>query len=533
MIKASLVLMLAYCVSKLLSRRSAAVRHLLWVGAISSAALLPLFGLLLPEWRLEIVDQITAVLPEMPRVNHIEDARGSANTLIHAYGVQQTSRMGFVLFAIWAGGSLVALSLLTAGSTALRRMASRSKPLSDPAWFKIAVELKRAFRFKRTIYLMEGVYDSMPLTCGIFRPRVFLPGSSAQWSEDRRFVVLAHELAHVRRCDWFVQILAEVACAIYWFHPLFWIARNQLYLESERACDDAVLRLGIEGQDYAAHLLHIARSLRKRSPACSVAMARQFNLEKRLVAILNSTADRRALTWKTVLAVIAAIMSVAIPLAAVRASAPEANRDLSTFTESNETLPHVVEYTTPPLYSDEARTRGIEGTVTVELRVGIDGRAKDLHVIRSLGFGLDENALLAVRDWRFVPAKRKGLQVETMTQVDVEFNLRNVELNEVIANDMATRVGPGVVPPQIIHRVEPKSAQQVPSQTSLEAVLLDAVIQEDGIPRVVRVLQSLGWEVDESAITALEQWRFSPAMKNGMPIKVRMSVEMTFNPAKT
>jgi beta-lactamase regulating signal transducer with metallopeptidase domain len=179
-IKASLVLILAYCVSKLLSRRSAAVRHLVWVGAISSAALLPLFSLLLPEWRFDIADRIAAVLPAIPRANNIEETRGNANTLIHAYGIQQTSRTEFVLFAIWASGSLVALSLLAAGATALRRLASRSKPLSDPAWLKIAVELKRALRFKRTIYLMEGSYDSMPLTCGIFHPRVFFPGSSTE-----------------------------------------------------------------------------------------------------------------------------------------------------------------------------------------------------------------------------------------------------------------------------------------------------------------------------------------------------------------
>jgi TonB family protein len=170
--------------------------------------------------------------------------------------------------------------------------------------------------------------------------------------------------------------------------------------------------------------------------------------------------------------------------------------------------------------------------VIVELRVGIDGRAKDLRVLRGLGFGLDQNALLAVRDWRFVPGKRNGLGVETLTQVDVEFDLRNAELNEVIANDMATRVGPGVVPPRIVHRVEPHYVEHVSLQSPSGAVLLDAVIQEDGVPSVVRVLQSLGWEVDESAIVALEHWRFSPAMKNGMPIKVRMNVEMTFDPAK-
>src|SRR5204863_6344940 len=152
---------------------------------------------------------------------------------------------------------------------------------------------------------------------------------------------------------------------------------------------------------------------------------------------------------------------------------------------------------------------------------------KDLKVVRGLGFGLDENALLAVRDWRFAPGKRKGVRTSTVTRVDVEFNLRTAELNEVIANDMATRVGPGVVPPQIIHRVVPQYPQNAENHSG--SVLLDAVIKENGNPRVVRVVRSLTWQLDEAAITALEAWRFSPALKNGTPIKVRMNVEMGFD----
>jgi TonB family protein len=171
--------------------------------------------------------------------------------------------------------------------------------------------------------------------------------------------------------------------------------------------------------------------------------------------------------------------------------------------------------------------------VTIEVRVDINGRAKDLRVIQGLDAGLDENALLAVRDWKFVSAKRQGSPVEGLIKVEVEFSLRNAELNEDIANDMAARVGPGVVPPRIIHRVEPQYRRGSSAQRTSGTVLLDAVIQESGIPRVLRVLQSQGWEVDESAIAALEQWRFSPAMKDGTAIKVRMNVEMSFDPAKT
>ena len=137
---------------------------------------------------------------------------------------------------------------------------------------------------------------------------------------------------------------------------------------------------------------------------------------------------------------------------------------------------------------------------------------------------MDENALLAVRNWQFSPNSR----ADSIAQVDVEFNLKNAELNELIANDMVISVGPDVVPPRIVHRVEPRYPATLPEKERKRAVWLDAVIQDDGTPRVLRVVHSLSWEADEAAITALEQWRFSPAEKNGAPVKVRMTFEMSF-----
>jgi TonB family protein len=213
---------------------------------------------------------------------------------------------------------------------------------------------------------------------------------------------------------------------------------------------------------------------------------------------------------------------LALPLAAIRIPAAVA-------LPANLTpIPKVEQYTTPPLYSDEARNRGIEGIVTLEVVIGAKGNVERLRVVKGLGYGLDENALLAVRDWRFVPAVRNGVPVEAATPIDVEFNLRTAELNELIANDMATRVGPGVSPPQVIHRIEPqysgaRAANKIPG-----AVILDAVVPEDGIPKIIRVIRSLDWQLDEIAINAVKQWRFSPAMKDGSPIKVRMNVAVNF-----
>jgi TonB family protein len=382
----------------------------------------------------------------------------------------------------------------------------------------MVVELAAALGVSRRVELKVGEGSTMPMTWGFLRPNLLLPASSNEWTSQRRRMVLAHELAHIRRADWLFQLLAELACVAYWFNPLFWVARNRLNFESERACDDAVLNLGFEGQDYATHLLEIARAMKKKSPAWlpALAMAKKFSLETRLIAILNRTTERRGTSGKRRAGLAGAAIGVALVLASVHApvvAEPVANAE----------APEVLEYTTPPLYSDEGRSRGIEGSVLVSVRVGVDGRLSDLRVVKGLGFGLDENALLAVREWKFRPGLRNGKPLEKATEVNVEFSLRNAELNESIANDMATRVGPGIVPPRIIHRVDPDGLSNREG-----TVILDAVIQEDGTPKIVRVVRSLSWELDERAIGALKQWRFSPAVKDGVPVKVRMNVEMSY-----
>jgi TonB family protein len=76
------------------------------------------------------------------------------------------------------------------------------------------------------------------------------------------------------------------------------------------------------------------------------------------------------------------------------------------------------------VYTDEARRRGIEGEVLVEIVVGRDGSVGDVRVLRSLGHGLDRKAIEAVRQWRFAPARRQGAAVDVIVEVSLQFKLR-------------------------------------------------------------------------------------------------------------
>jgi TonB family protein len=77
-----------------------------------------------------------------------------------------------------------------------------------------------------------------------------------------------------------------------------------------------------------------------------------------------------------------------------------------------------------PVYSEEGRNKKIEGTVVLKVTVGTDGRAIDIHVMKPLGAGLDQNAIDAVEKYLFKPGTRDGEPVTVFATVEVPFRLK-------------------------------------------------------------------------------------------------------------
>src|SRR5439155_1346252 len=144
--------------------------------------------------------------------------------------------------------------------------------------------------------------------------RLRRPLCADAWPADRIRIVLCHELAHIARGDWLVQMLAEVVRSAYWFNPILWIASSRMRQESEHACDDAVLSAGIEGSDYAAQLLDLARAVkRQRHPwVPAQAIVRASNLERRVSAMLNAGINRQPITRKGRLSAAIALTGVTL-----------------------------------------------------------------------------------------------------------------------------------------------------------------------------------------------------------------------------
>jgi TonB family protein len=561
-IKASVLLAAMFCVAGALRRRSASERHVVWVIVLAFASVLPILSGLLPAWQPEYARRAAAVFPVLFQSGIPVDGPDADDVIVRAESLDAPDpTVARLLTTVWLSGVGLILIVILQASRRLARGAAAARPFAGDSWGPLVTDVSRALGSRRSIQLLQNPHDSVPVTWGLLQPRVLLPACATQWSEERRRLVLAHELAHVHRADWFVHLAAKLACAVYWFNPLFWMAYRRLCQESEQACDDAVLNLGVDRHDYATHLLEIARALsvdRVLGPA--LAMARPSTIERRFRALLDAASSRRPPTRRLACTAAFMVLLAVLPLAAIDMPAPHATiqirtaglpalpesvgslsgaalataiRDVRTagspIAGDQVTPPSVLEYSTPPLYSDEARGRRIEGLVTLEVHVNASGHADVLQVLKGLGFGLDENARLAVRTWVFVPARRQGLSIDSTTVIDIPFSLANEALNELIANDMATRVGPGIVPPRVVRRVAVPHGAPAQSRVRPGAVVLDFLLLEDGTPKIVRITRSIDPALDQAAVHTFEQWRFTPALKDGVPVKVRMNAEVTFH----
>jgi beta-lactamase regulating signal transducer with metallopeptidase domain len=291
---------------------TASLRHLFWSFTLVALLAIPGLMLVLPRWQLAVLpDRFSgapaAVGNEMDPVIAEPDAITSSPTPMASESslgtlptplppldrplppMSSSESLVDSLALLWLGGLVAGLIAIAGGLLTLRRIERRAVPLEGDEWDSLLSELARGLGITRNVRLLASNTAAMPSTWGVMHPVVLLPADANTWDDDRRRVVLLHELAHVKRNDCLTQIIAQLCCAVYWFHPGAWYTARRIRAERELACDEHVLGVGVNACDYAAHLLEIARMCRAPagSAIAAVAMARPSQLEGRLLAILE------------------------------------------------------------------------------------------------------------------------------------------------------------------------------------------------------------------------------------------------------
>ncbi|HTI03845.1 MAG TPA: M56 family metallopeptidase [Gemmatimonadales bacterium] len=344
-VKATIILLVAGVVALTLRHSAAALRHLVWALACGGVLALPVVAKLVPNWavagwpRLETPSSFkvdvepvpAAAAPRAAPLASVTPPAGAPRPFAEPDRAAVTATAGTdqVRFHIrtswttwivpmWLSGVGLVLMLLGIGLARITWLASATPPMLDDDWLLLLEELSREVGVHRHVRLLHADGPAMPMTWGIRRPTILLPAEATDWPLERRRDVLLHELAHVKRHDFATQLIARLACAVYWFNPLVWLAATRLRDERERACDDQVLRAGSKPSAYATHLLEIARGLRAASATslASVAMARPAQLATRLIDVLDAGRRRDTLSPRSAVPAWIAAVAIVVPLAA-------------------------------------------------------------------------------------------------------------------------------------------------------------------------------------------------------------------------
>jgi uncharacterized protein (TIGR03435 family) len=321
--KATLTLAVALAMIGLARRSRAAARHVLLVAAFAVLLALPAASFLIPSRGVTLPVQTaassapaSAIAPVMTSPSPaVVDAHESVDTFrIESPGVTVSA----ILWAIWGAGMLFCVLPVLAGTWHLRSLRRSSSDCARGEAMLDRLSVEAGIQRSVAVRVHESIPG--PMTYGVRRPVIMLPLDATAWSEDELSRAMIHELEHVRRGDWLSQYMARIVRALYWFHPLVWIAWRRLSLEAERACDDAVLRRS-EATAYADQLVLLAERLSSTATPPLLAMAACRDLSTRVRAVLDGAQARgRAGALPVATAIVAAALFIAAvaPLRAVR-----------------------------------------------------------------------------------------------------------------------------------------------------------------------------------------------------------------------
>jgi beta-lactamase regulating signal transducer with metallopeptidase domain len=525
----------------LMRRRSAAARHWTLAVTIACSAAVPLFQAVAPAWRLPLrAAPVTS--GASPRVSMSFAVAGpGAVDAARPAGAGPSSdqplaeRLLAWFLRVQLAGAALGVLVLATGLARLEWIASHATVVSSGRLASIWCGLLGELGITRRITLLQTDAAPMLMTWGVVRPRVVLPRSADDWSDERVRAVLLHELAHVRRGDWLMLMIAELLRAVDWVNPLTWLAARRLRIESELACDDEVLAAGVPAPEYAGHLVALVRLARLghgRPALAASAMARPSGIERRVAAMLNDRLERVPATRFSRGLIGGTLFAAALCISGYGLSA-QALTSVSGAVYDPQNL-------------------GVPG-VMVSL---LDPRTDARHEVKSDATGRFEFAGVTSGDYR-LEARVPGFATLTRTvsvagrHVDQDLTLALGAVQETITLAyspnaepeqmvfvgkgpapqpracQATGAGGNIRPPMKVKNVRP--VYPVKDGNADEGtVLIDARIGTDGTVVSAVPREPVNPGLAEAATVAVTQWEFTPTLLNCVPVEVAMAVNVRF-----
>jgi len=594
--KVTITTALGLVCARLARRSRAAVRHALLAVAFGVLLALPVASVIAPPVGIAVrlaapartvAAPLTRASGAMVALTPADPGASSAPALSRANSrsISRSWRPSSSTWLLmgWIAGALLFLLPMAMG---LRRVHSlRGSGVAWPQGQSAAEALARDAGIRRRFEVLLHEAVPGPMTCGVVRTAIVLPPDARDWDTEDLNRAMVHELEHVQRRDWISQCVARAICAVYWFHPLVWLAWRQLTVEAERACDDAVLGRS-EATAYADQLVGLAQRLSlisKRPVAKSplLAMANHADLATRVGAVLDNRQRRgRAGVLPVALACAAAAVLVVTMSPLRMVAAPQAaDTDVRTTTvrplalstaavgerksrlrivAAPQAADTTVKVTSTARFSSTTNLVLVNVVVTDQNGATIEGLSPQDFTVTEDSFGELISVFEFVKPAGTTPGAPNsqpsyytlgyytwnGEQEGKFRMIKVGVRQANATLSNVRPGYYENRAPGAVASPGVVNddtAVDPSLRLPVPIRKN-DAVYSEEArkakwqgtsflsVEVDASGRVtnVDVIRKLGLGLDEKAVEAVKQWQFKPGTKDGKPVAVQVQVDMSF-----
>jgi len=463
-----------------------------------------------------------------------------------------------VVMWILAAGVAVRIARLGLGLWQLRRM---RRLAAAPATFGPSVDELRAMLAAHAD-LRWSDQVTQPVTFGVVSPVVLLPRRVESLSREAQRGVVCHELLHVARRDWRWILVEELARAVFWFHPAVWWLVARLDLSREQVVDARVVDCTSARGSYMDALVFFADQTGPVAP--SIAFLRNRHLRARLRQL-----NRRAsMTARRVVGTLAALLVVlggatsaivwALPLDLTLLQTSPAMSGLEIRLAENAPAPGLEEVTggdplrrlylhaTPVITGADVMGADLFDTGPRAVNVGVQFSPEAAERLRQATAAHIGRPAVVLLDGRvaMVATVRSPLGesavISGITRDRAEALVQSLTPPARGAQDAGREAQPrrevvtvddeGVTPPTVVQMVKPQYTAAAMEAKIQGEVVLDAVVETDGTVGDVTVVRSLDTEygLDEQAVAALSQSRFEPGQKDGKPVAVQVTVQMSF-----
>ncbi|HKA00748.1 MAG TPA: M56 family metallopeptidase [Candidatus Solibacter sp.] len=252
-----------------------AARYLLACAALAAMMAAPLITWMQLQPPAPAAIAATFAAPPAVHTAGVGSAQAIVETIVERGGV---SFLPWVV-GTWAAGALVCWLRLSAGWIVVRRLRSRLVHPAPQEWQLALERLKTRVRFSAPVRLLVSSIVQAPAAVGWLRPVILVPaGAFAGLSAAQIEALLLHELAHIRRADYFVNLLQGAVEALLFYHPAVWWVSNHIRAERELCCDDVAVSLGGDATAYARALaeLELARPVHLAAAANGGSLAHRI-----------------------------------------------------------------------------------------------------------------------------------------------------------------------------------------------------------------------------------------------------------------